>query len=328
MQSVTVISCKIPGMIYLNGRFAGECAPDSPYIAPVSPRGALYIEHRPFLRGYAPQAHRVALAGGNLVAESVPEGMFAVQWPGYIAELELAAAPLARVESAFSSLDGVPVAILRGTETVLRVAGNEVALPEGAGLPAARVELGPAVAFTGETPVGKYLACFAAESYQSAGAVVADDIEIEESGRVRALTHLRDTVGHARIEIWEARADALESLDAEYAWADGFPAWPKSAEDAALAALEAAFLGLSAEAEGYLVPRLRGSGLLGRIAEEFDAATRLKYALPEGRHAIGLLKRETDRCARVEPAYYKAVAMGGTQGPWAIEELALKSEEK
>lgn len=321
MQSVTVVSCKVPGMIYLNGRFAGECAPDSPYIAPVSPRGALYIEHRPLARGYAPVAHRVAFASGALIAESVPDGVFAVKWPGDIAELELSAMPLAQPESEFSNLEGTPVAVLRGETTVLRVAGNEIALPGGARLPDARVAVGTAIGFAGEVAGARYLACFAPGSYAPLGAVIADDIEVEELGRVRALSRLLDTVGHARIEIWAAQEDALQSLDAEYAWADGTPTWPQSAEEAALAALEAAFLGLDAEAEGYLIPRLRGTGLVARAIEGADAAVRLKYAIPDSRPAVGLLRRETGRCAVVAPAFYKASPMGGAQGTWALEAL-------
>ncbi|MGI6239640.1 MAG: hypothetical protein ACOYI5_08455 [Christensenellales bacterium] len=321
MQPVAVISCRVPGILYINGRFAGECAPDAPLITPVSPRGAVYIEHRPLARGYAGQAHRVAFSSGALVSESVPDGVTAVRWPGGIAELELSDAPLARAESAFANVDGLPVALLRAEGTSLRVAGGELSLPEDAGLPEARAVLGEAVCLLGAAGAGRYLACYDAATFAPIGAIVADDIEIEDSGGVRALTKLGDTVGHARIEMWALLAGALEPVDSEYAWANGTPDWPKTAEDTALAAFEAAILGLDAEAEGYLAPPLRASARMARLAEGYSAATRLKYALPDHRQAIGLVRAETDRCAAVVPVYYKASAMGGAQGAWAIDAL-------
>lgn len=325
MQPIVVISCRVPGMIYLNGRFAGECARDAPFIAPVTPRGALYVEHRPLARGYAGQAHRMAFADGALIAESVPEGVFAVKWPGGVAELELSPVPLTNAESEFSSMDGLPVAILRGEATLLRVAGREVALPEGAGLPQERASLGEDACFLGPTGSARYLACFSAEDFSPMGAVVANDIEIE-GGKVRALTRLNDVVGHARIEIWEAKDGALEPADAEYAWASGTPTWPGSAEATARAALEAAILGLSAEAEGYLAPHLRGRSLVSGLADGFDACVSLKYALPDSRRAVGLLRRENDRCAAVAPVFYAASPMGGTQGAWTLEGLTRGDE--
>jgi hypothetical protein len=320
MQPVAVISCRVPGMVYLNGRFAGECAGDAPLILPVGPRGPLYVEHKPFARGYAGQAHRVAFAGGALVAESVPEGLFAVKWPGNVAELELSPAALARSESEFASMDGLPVAILRGEGTVLRVAGRTVELPAGAGLPDARWALGEEVCFLGQAGATRYLACFSAGEFAPMGSVVADDIEIE-GGRVRALIRLGDTVGHARIETWEARDGRLELADAEHAWAAGTPKWPGSAEDTARAALEAALLGLDDEAEGYLAPRLRGQNLVAARAAGYDACVLLKYALPDSRRAVGLLKKESPRCAAVEPVFYEISPMGGPQSAWAIEAL-------
>ena len=253
--------------------------------------------------------------------ESVPEGVFAVRWPGNVAELELSAAPFTRAESEFASMDGLPVAILRGERTQLRVAGREIALPDGAGLPEERAALGEDPCFLGRAGTSRYLACFSAGDFSPMGAVVADDIEIEEGARVRALTRLHDTVGHARIEIWEAQGDALVQADAEHAWADGTPVWPRSAEDAARAALEAALLGLSDEAEGYLAPHLRGQSLVQTLAEGFDACVSLRYAIPDARSAVGLMRRETERCAAITPVYYEAVPMGGQQGAWAIASM-------
>lgn len=324
MQPVAVISCRTPGIVYLNGRFAGECAQDAPLIVPVSPRGPLYIEHRPLARGFASQAHRVAFAGGALIAESAQEGIFAVKWPGNVAELELAAAPYARAESAFASMDGLPVAILRGEATILRIAGRELPLPEDAALPDARAQLGEDPCFLGSVGALRYLACFSADEFMPMGAVVADNIEIED-GRVRALISLRDIVGHARIEVWEPRDGRLELADAEYAWANGTPLWPRTAADTARAALEAAILGLDAEAEGYLSPPLRDRNLLATCTAGFDSCVPLKYALPHSRPAVGLLRRETARCALVSPVFYTATPMGSTQGPWALE--ALEGEE-
>ncbi len=327
MQPVAVVSCRVPGIIYLNGRFAGECASDAPLILPVAPRGALYVEHRPLVGGYAGQAHRVAFADGELIPASVPDGVFAVKWPGHIAELELSAAPFAQAESAFASMDNLPVAILRGAETVLRVAGQSIALPEGAGLPDTHTSLGEDACFLGPVGESRYLACFSAGDFAPMGAVVADDIEIED-GKIRAFTRLRDVVGHARIEIWEAQDASLALADSEHAWAGGTPVWPRNAEDTARAALEAGILGLPAEAEGYLAPHLRGQNLVAARTGGFDACVPLKYAAPDARRAVGLLRRESARCATVSPVYYTAAPMGGAQGAWAIEGLEGERAQK
>lgn len=327
MQPVVVLSCRTPGILYLNGRFAGECAAEAPLILPVRPQGSLYLEHRPLARGFAGQAHRVAFTNSVLIAQSVPEGLYAVKWPGYIAELELTPVPFLRAESEFSSMDGLPVAILRKEETSLRIAGQEIVLPNGANLPDTHIALGENSCFLGPVGQMRYLACFAGDTFTPMGTVIADDIEIEND-KIRALTRLVDTVDHARIEIWEEQDGNLVLADAEYAWAGGTPSWPKSAEETARAALEAGILGLYEEAEGYLAPRLRGQSLIANLVTGFDTCVPLKYALPDSRRATGLLRRESDRCAVVEPVFYEVSPMGGPQGAWALEALTREADQR
>ena len=48
---VLYISPDIAGLIYINGRLAGECDAQSPLSIPVAPQGAVYIEYHPLCAG-------------------------------------------------------------------------------------------------------------------------------------------------------------------------------------------------------------------------------------------------------------------------------------
>ena len=65
MQPTIIFTAPVPGMIYLNGHFAGEASGDHPLFAPVSPFGAVYIEYRPLARGYPATATKCVFSGGR-----------------------------------------------------------------------------------------------------------------------------------------------------------------------------------------------------------------------------------------------------------------------
>jgi hypothetical protein len=320
MQTVAAITAPVRGIVYINGRFAGECGPDSPLLMPVSPQCTLYGELRPLDPRYLPCACALKISGGQLAAESVEDGVYSVIWPGGVIEIEFAPRTAFRPESEFSSLDGAPVAILRGEASLLRVAGNSIALPAGASLPDRRISAGCEI-FLGDSGEGRYMACFATGSFQPLDVILAERIEIDENAHVRTLADLKDVVGHMRIESWEITPDGPRLASSEFAWAQGAPQWPRDAADAARAACEAAILGLNAEAEAYITAQLRGTGVLSRICSGAEACVPLNYAPPDARRAVGLLRRESPRCGRVDPVYYNAFPDGGVQGPWVVEVL-------
>ena len=86
-----------------------------------------------------------------------------------------------------------------------------------------------------------------------------------------------------------------------------------------MAAVEAALAGLDAEAEGYLAPSLRRSFSVEQLRRSCDLCVEMKYAPPDSRPSVGLLRLEGGNLARVAPLYSRAVSSGGAQGPYKID---------
>lgn len=325
MQTIAVVSSPAEGMVYINGRFAGETGSDSPLILPVNPHGTLYIEMHPFARRWRAGSYRFRFAGGELDAESVPDGCFAMLWPGGVCEIALMPLAAMAQESEFTAVDGLPVALIRGERSLLRVGQSAVALPDGAALPHTHLTLNGAELFMGAAGEGAYLAAFAGGDLRAVDAVVADNIERDEGDIFRAFTALNDTVGHGRMDVYAPSADALRLTASEYMWAQGAPVWPQTAEDTALAALEAGFLGLFAEAEGYLSHRLRGKNAVENVISGYETAVSLQYAAPGALPGVGLVRRVSPGAARVDALRFRAVP-GGVQGSWLIDNLQKTDE--
>ena len=314
MQPFFSISAPVAALLWVNGRYAGETAPDAPLTLPVSAWGPFFLSLQPLEPGYLPLARRLTLSGGRALPESLAADVWAAEWPGGVTELELTPARLgAPAEARRFSEQGTEWAVVSGPAPRLEVNGRAISLPEGASLPALRRE-GAWALFAGEG----YLAAVAETGEQHL--IVGRDIEIE-GPIVRALAALEDTVGHARLETWHLGETGAVLESAEPVWAEGGPRWPRTAEDTVLAALEAAFLGLTGEAEGYLSPQLHGRGALAALAADFDACAPLKYAPPGARNAVGLLKAEGENFVRVTPLFYRASPLGGAQGPWRVDAL-------
>ena len=47
MQPIAIFTGSPPGHLHVNGRLAGEIAPDAPFFTPVTPPGNLYLEYYP-----------------------------------------------------------------------------------------------------------------------------------------------------------------------------------------------------------------------------------------------------------------------------------------
>lgn len=320
MQPILSITAPVAGMVCVNGRFAGEASAQEPLLLPVSAWGALYIEFQPLEEGWQGFARRLTISDGRIVAQGLARDVYVVEWPGAVSEVELAPPRAQMAERRQLCLEqGIAYALLEGAQTQLELGALRVPLPDGAGLPKLRVR-DEQLLFLGETADGgEYLAAVSADGKRVGGVLSAAHIELEEAV-VHAVFRQEDLVGHARLEVWRLEESlALESV--EPAWADGAPHWPESAENTVLAALQAAFLGLDGEAEGYLAPKFAGSGLIRARMRGFNGCTALKYALPDARNAVGLLRAEAPNFARVTPLYYRASPMGGPQGAWRIESL-------
>lgn len=319
MQPTLVLTAPAPGIVRLNGRFAGEIAPGRPLVAPVAPFGALYMEYAPLSGGAWPMARKIVFSGGAPMAETMAEaeGLACVAWPGGALEIECIPAQ-ARTER--FALEGHPCAMTWGEAARLEMEGLSIPLPATARAPRL-TRLGGLPALVGETDGGQYLVTLDAGMTAATGFLAGEAIDFASGDMVNALVALGDSVGHGRLEQWIADGNGLSCVSSEPVWTGGAPRWPRDAEGAMIAAVEAELAGLDGEARGYLAP---GFGGLDRLAEAVagcDVCVPMRYAPPDARACVGLLTAVNDRLAVVRPLYYRAVNAGGAQGNWKIEEI-------
>ena len=319
MQPTLIICSPHPGMIYINGSFAGEAGPDRPLARPVAGWGALYLEYRPLGGAQREMARRIVFSGGEPLPESIEhaEGLSAVIWPGGAVEIEMT--PPQRSAPSLTFTLGSRRFELDAVSGRLYLEGRPIGtLPPEADAPELRMAGGGA-ALCGTCADGRYLLAMDAQLEAQTGFLRAKQIDLEDDGRIRAVVAQQDLAGHASLETWRLEPDGLKLIASEPAWAQGAPRRPQTPAETARAAVEAALLGLSAEAEAYLSPALRPRAPLAGIAEKCDLCLEMKYALPSGRDSVALLKLEGDNCARVRPMYFRAAAGGGAQGPYLID---------
>lgn len=315
MLSTLSITAPAPGMIYLNGRFAGEASDDAPLLLPVNGLGAMYLEYRPLREGWLPMARRIVLSHGRPVA--LPEGIFAILWPSRLLELELAPSRCAPETAEELSLDGLDCRLRRGSRTRLEIRGAEYPLPDDAE-PPQLLRLEKCLALAGRSGEGQYLLTLSADASRRTGFLTADRLEWESGEILRATTLQRDVAGHATLERWLADESGLQLLSGEPVWEDGSPRKPASGEEAARAAIEAALLGKMDEADALLSPQLRSQYSLESIGDICQGCLTMKSAPPGGRACIGLLRMEEENFAAVHPLYYEAEKAGGE---WLVTAL-------
>lgn len=322
MQPTLICTSRVPGMIYINGRFAGEASEARPLMAPVSPGGAVYLEYRPLSGPGRALARKIVLSGGAPLADSLSNagGLSCVAWPGGAIEAEFSPA---QVSTEPVLVDGLPGTLRRGEDTALLLNGLAIPVPEGA-LPPRLVRHGGKALLLGETAgSGQYLAALSPDLSSLLGTLFAQAIEPAD-GLIHAVIDLGDTVGHGRLEQWLVEADGLRRVSSESVWAHGSPRWPDTAEGVMVAAVEAALAGLPGECAGYLSPALAADGPLADVAEVCDLCVPMKYSLPDARPCVGLLRAVNARLATVRPLYYRAEPVSGPQGPWQIDALSLE----
>ena len=317
MQPTIVCTAGVAGMIYLNGRFAGEASGERPLFLPVAPSGPVYLEYRPVCGTGQPLARRLVLSNGTPLADSLAEaeGLCCVAWPSGALEIEFT--PIETSSEAFM-LDGLPCALARGRATVLRMNGLEIELPDGARCPEL-VRFPGATALVGDIDGGgQYLAALNADLSGQSGLLVAERIDPVEGGMVSAIVSLDDSVGHGRLERWLLDVNGLNRVSSEATWISGGPRWPETPEVTLIAAMEAALAGLPEEVAGYLEPALAATRPLEAVAEVCDLCVPMKYGLPDPRPRAALLKLQNAHLATARPLCCRAEPTGGAQGPWRI----------
>lgn len=321
MQPTLILRAPRPGIVYIDGRFAGEVSGERPLLRPVCPQGAVYLEYRPLEGGCHSMARRLVFSGGAPLPESAgtAENLSIVLWPGGAVEIEFAP----RRERGLGmrlNLAGHDLYLCE-EEMRLYCDGRVLSpLPEGAQPPELRMSEGGAM-LTGRCEGGYYLLTTDAALQRQTGFLRAQNLEFEADGRIRAVAAAQDLVGHATLETWRLTPEGLLIVSSEPAWAHGAPRWPRTPEETARAAVEAALAGLDAEAEGYLAPALRSRAPLRDLRGRCDLCVEMKYAPPQARPCVGLLSLEEENLARVRPLYFRAAPSGGPQGPYQIEEL-------
>lgn len=293
---------------------AGEADAEHPLTLPVSPFGALIIELHPFEAGLLPLCLRIPLSRGMpLLAGPDPRVQIAL-WPGGVIEIELIPerlpAPdrfLAQAGDCRFHYRSGPVPSLHCTSTASE---RDFPLPAGAHPPALSALPG-ALLFTGDIAGGdQYALLLPPDASALLLSVTGRNITLCDGGAAIRLMHsFSDSVGHAALETWAAAPSGWTLASSEPMWEHGGPLRPAAPEATALAAIEAAQLGLAQEAASYFAPACPCSGILARAAL-FDGCTPLRYALPSGEAAVGLMKLE-DNILRITPARYAAQAGGG-----------------
>ena len=319
MQPTLILRAPHPGIIYINGRFAGEAGPDEPLLRPVQPRGAVYLEYRPLCAAFRWMARKLVFANGEPMVRSAEEaeGVDIVLWPGGAVEVELS--PEARRGAQHFRAAGRSFSLDAGGN--LHCDGRALAsLPPEAQQPEYQPLPGGA-ALIGDWAGGRYLLTADAEFRAQTGLLRAQKLDLEPDGRIRAMTARGDLVGHGTLEYWQLSPEGLTLISSEAAWADGAPRWPQTPAHTAQAAVEAALAGLDGEAEAYLSESLRMRSPLAGIREKCDLCVEMRYAPPDPRPCVGLLTLLGENLARVRPLYYRASRAGGPQGPYQIEEL-------
>jgi len=323
MQPTIVITAPVPGMIYLNGRFAGEAGPDRALMSPVSPYGALYAEYRPLAPGQRAAAFKCVFSAGRLIADSIADArsISAIQWPGNILEIEIRS-PEKYSEHFMLGDKPCTLEYSRGMRMVW--AGLEIPLPDRALRPSL-ISLHGIPALKGDIEHrGQYLITLSRGLAVQTGVLTADHIDAGDGDILHAMVSFNDTVGHGRLEQWLVDDDGLKRLSSEPVWPSGGPSWPQTAEDTMIAAVEAALQGLFGEADNYFTPSLGDTSPLNAISDVCDLCLPMKYGIPDQRPCIGLLHMENECFATVAPLWYRAHLAGGPQGAWQIEWISLE----
>ena len=322
MQPMLVLSAVQPGILHINGRFAGEISAAAPLLRPSASHGALLMDYRPFDDAYRPMARRLVFSGGKPMQESLEAagGLSCVIWPGGIIEIELHPMEYLPSRQVFSH-GGFSFMLEGGREPKLQCEGRQLCtLPEGASIPRLQT-LRDGMALLGECTGGMYLATADPNLHAMTGFLRAKRIEITPDERIRATVAPGDTVGHASAEEWQLTPAGLQLHSSQCSWEHGSPRWPQTPEETALAAVEAAMAGLEDEADSYMLPRLREKQPLRDIAERCDLCVKMKYMPPDSGPCIGLLRLEGGSLARIEPLHFRAIHSDRREFPWQLEEI-------
>lgn len=325
--ALIMFTASVEGVLYLNGHFAGEVRLGAPLFRPVRAYGALFLEFRPLAEGYLPLTRRLAFASGRPVAQSIADaaGVSGVMWPFGVTEIELA--PEAYIVSAPETYAlnyaGRAYRLIRsGARARLEIdaqSGTQAFdLPDGAN-PPVFAEADALMYLSGDTDRGeRYALALTRDASAVLLNVVGGEIAFLGEGRL-AVTHaLPGSARRARRTVY-AYSDGAYTVEAQEILP---PSNGESAPDTpaklALACVEAAQLGLEAEARGYFVPGAYIDPAALDICAQTVSAALPRFSPPSGENAVCALKLAGDRLLEAIPLYYRAETYSGA---WRLTEL-------
>ena len=323
MQPILLIESNAPGLLYVNGQFCGELT--EPQAFPSWPDARALIEYRPLGRAYWPMACALTLRDGQVQPHG-QEGVFCVQWPEGIAQVELRPQSLGGQTKREELGAGVSLLMQDGNAALARNDEILQPLPQGAKeLGVRQLEDGGCVV-SGRCPGGLFVCAVPPEGGAIAGDaqafVLARTLKWERKDLLQAVTGSEDTVGHGVLNEYRVDAGGLHRISSQPVWADGAPRWPQNGQETLRAYLEAVHAGHNAEAEGYLA-----SPDLQPALPRFDAVLPLRYPLnrlPAGLPlAMGVMAVEEAGLARVTAVCARAKEARGRQGNYRLEALAI-----
>lgn len=327
MQTILVLQSASAGVVYLNGRMLGELDAAHTLSLPVCPTGVLIVEMHPFEPDLLPLALRFTLSHGMPILPKINDERFAAAlWCGSVLEVELIPQrlPSADDESFLFEYSGIRFFLREGTKRELLCetpAGSFLhPLPDGAQTPAL-TPLENALLLSGRTADEEYALLLSGDAARSLLSLEGHSLTLLDGGRaLRILRAAGDSVGHAQLETWSPTEHGWKISQSEPMWLDGTPHYPKTPEETAVAAAQAAQLGLMHDAQSYFAPMCCSTEILERI-RQYDGCIPLKYPAPDGENAVGLMKMEGG-LLKITPLRYRASA-GGARGTWQLTGLEL-----
>lgn len=320
MPPTLVLIVSVPGMVYLNGRFAGEATPDRPLTLPVAPYGGLYIEFRPLVARFECQAFKAVLSGGQLMADSLANsaGIFALQWPGPVMEIEISAF---KPEIHLLTLENHPCLMVRSDKTRLFLNNLTLTLPDGAEIPRI-IHLDNIPMLMGNiSNGGQYLMTFDRNFTHPTDTLIADQIDFSDALTLQALHLRRDRLNHGQMDTLKITPSGLEMLVSESFWPSGAPLCPKGPDDILLAGFEALLGCYDSEIESLFAPELFNRLPRSSIESYFDLCLPIRYMPADPRPCIGLMKLENAVCGRVFPLHGHLHATGNPKLPFQIDDI-------
>ena len=294
-MALLLIQSHTPGLLTVNGQFCGR-VDDSPhtYITHADDRG--YLSFLPLTDGFMPLSREIELRAHQLLPPA--EGLYALQWPDGICQLELRPTP-------FPAPAAPPLIPADAQDVMQRTIQDDRVL------------------YSFRTGDGA-MVYLCRQDGQIIDRLHADRLTWDTPDILQAFASEQDVVGHASLCTYRLTPDGFRLLSRQNVWADGAPHWPATPLQTLRAYLDALRIGADAEAAHYLAAPDRHSAL-----GTFDRVVELRFpprcADEQLPLALGVLTIVSPTLARVQAVCARTRAVTHAQGAHQLEEIRLFS---